>query len=78
MILQSLRIEPRQSYSPPSKDNPYEAKLTVSHSQNTMQVVLGPETCAKIIALAGDEIAKAASIQIRDFVQAALVSYKRL
>ena len=72
MILQSLNISLKNAYSKPGPSNPYQAKLSVSYSENTMQVQLSGETCARILALAGDEIATAAQIQIADFVQTAL------
>lgn len=37
-----------------------------------MTVALSEEACARILALAGDEIAAAAQVQIADFVRAAL------
>lgn len=72
MTLQSLNISLKSPYSQPGPNNPYEAKLSVSYSENTMQVKLSGDTCARILALAGDEIASAAQIQIADFVRSAL------
>jgi len=72
MILQSLNISLKMPYSKPGPSNPYQAKLSVSYNENTMQVQLSNETCERILALAGDEIATAAQIQIADFVQTAL------
>ena len=72
MRMQSLTISLKQPYSKPGPANPYQAKLSVSYNDNTMQVALSQEACARILALAGDEIAEAAQIQIRDFVQQAL------
>ena len=37
-----------------------------------MQVKLNDETCRRILALAGDEIAQAAQVQIQDFVRTAI------
>ena len=37
-----------------------------------MQVTLNDETCRRILALAGDEIAQAAQVQIQDFVKTAI------
>lgn len=72
MQMQSLTISLKQPYSKPGPANPYQAKLSVSFNDNTMQVALSQDTCARILALAGDEIAEAAQIQIREFVQQAL------
>lgn len=72
MKLQSLTIAPKMTYSPAGPNNPYEAKLHVSYNENVMQIRLDPETCHKILALAAEEIAAAANIQIREFVQAAI------
>lgn len=72
MRLQSLRIALKNGYSDPSPTNPYEAKLEVSYDKTQMQVVLGDETCRRMLELAGDEIAAAAQIQIQDFVRNAL------
>lgn len=72
MILQTLTIGLKQSYSKPSKDNPYQAKLSISYNDTAMQVALSDETCRRILALAADEIAAAAQVQISDFVRQAL------
>lgn len=72
MQMQSLTISLKQPYSKPGPSNPYQAKLSVTYNDNTMQVALSQEACARILALAGDEIAEAAQIQIRDFVQQAI------
>ena len=72
MKLESLTISLRQPYAAPGPNNPYEAKLSVSYNDNKMQVALNDETCRRILALAGDEIAAAAQVQIRDFVRTAL------
>jgi hypothetical protein len=72
MTFESLTIALRQPYSKPGPSNPYEAKLQVSYNDNRMTVKLSDETCKRILALAGDEIADAAQVQIREFVTAAL------
>lgn len=72
MQMQSLNISLKQPYSKPGPSNPYQAKLSVTYNDNTMQVQLSQECCARILALAGEEIAAAAQIQINDFVQQAL------
>lgn len=72
MILETLTIGLKSPYSPPSATNPYEAKLSIGYNDNKMQVKLSPETCARILALAGDEIAAAAQVQVSDFVRQAL------
>jgi hypothetical protein len=76
MKLETLTIGLRSPYNTPSPSNPYEAKLSVSYNDNKMTVKLLPETCERILALAGDEIASAAQVQISDFVQAALTVSK--
>ena len=72
MQLESLTIALRQTYSKPGPNNPYEAKLQVSYNDNRMTVKLAPETCGRILALCGDEIAAAAQVQISDFVRDAI------
>lgn len=72
MQLQSLHIGLKQSYGKPGPDNPYQAKLDVSYNDNRMTVALSHETCQRILAMAGEEIARAAQIQISDFVRTAL------
>ncbi len=72
MRLETLTIGLRSPYSQPGPDNPYEAKLQIGYNDNKMTVKLSPETCQRILALAGDEIAAAAQVQIADFVRAAL------
>jgi len=72
MKLESLSIELKNSYSKPSPKNPYIAKLRISYDNTTMQVKLNDETCRRILALAGDEIAQAAQVQIQDFVRTAI------
>ena len=72
MQMQSLNISLKQPYSKPGPSNPYQAKLAVTYNDNTMQVQLSQECCARILALAGEEIAAAAQIQINDFVRQAL------
>ena len=74
MRLESLIIAPNKSYSPVGPSNPYTAKLSVSYNENTMQVTLSTEVCTRIMELAGDEIARAAQIQISEFVQTAIAS----
>lgn len=76
MKLETLTISLRSPYNDPSPSNPYEAKLSVSYNENKMTVKLLPETCDRILALAGDEIASAAQVQISDFVRAALTVSK--
>lgn len=72
MKLESLTISLRHPYADPGPNNPYEAKLAVDYNKTKMQVVLNDETCRRILALAGDEIAAAAQVQISDFVRTAL------
>jgi hypothetical protein len=72
MILQTLTIALKSSYSQPGPTNPYQAKLSISYNDTAMQVALSDETCRRILALAADEIATAAQVQISDFVRQAL------
>lgn len=72
MQLESLTIALRQPYAKPGPSNPYEAKLQVSYNDNRMTVKLAPETCGRILALCGDDIAAAAQVQISDFVRDAI------
>ena len=72
MKLESLSIELKNSYSKAGPENPYIAKLRISYDNTTMQVKLNDETCRRILALAGDEIAQAAQVQIQDFVRTAI------
>ena len=72
MTLQTLTIGLKMPYSPAGPKNPYQAKLQVSYNDNTMTVTLSEDACARILALAGDEIAAAAQIQISDFIRTAL------
>lgn len=72
MNLETLTIGLKNPYSPPSPSNPYEAKLQIGYNDNKMTVKLSHETCARILALAGDEIAAAAQVQISDFIRQAL------
>lgn len=72
MQMQSLNISLKQPYSKPGPSNPYQAKLSVTYNDNTMQVPLSQDCCARILSLAGEEIAAAAQIQIKDFVAQAL------
>lgn len=72
MKLESLSIELKNPYGAASPTNPYVAKLRISYDNTTMQVALGDETCRRILALAGDEIAQAAQVQIKDFVKTAI------
>ena len=72
MKLESLTIALRHSFKDAGPDNPYQATLRISHDKSTMQVELGPETCRRILALAGAEISAAAQVQISDFVKTAL------
>lgn len=76
MKLETLTISLRRPYNNPSPENPYEARLSVSYNENKMTVKLLPETCERILALAGDEIAAGAQVQISDFVRAALTVSK--
>lgn len=72
MKLESLTISLKSPYSDPGPNNPYEAKLSVSYNDNKMQVRLSKDTAARILELAGDEIAAAAQVQISEFVRTAL------
>jgi len=72
MQLEKLTIGLKSEYSKPGPTNPYEAKLQVSYNDTRMTVKLSEETCMRILAMAGDEIAAAAQVQISDFVRTAL------
>ena len=72
MRLEKLIIGLKNEFYPAGPNNPYQAKLQVSYDDNRMTVALSEEACARILALAGDEIAAAAQVQIADFVRAAL------
>ena len=72
MKLESLTIALKQPYADAGPNNPYQAKLCVSYNDNHMTVSLNDETCKRILYLAGDEIAAAAQVQIREFVQTAI------
>lgn len=72
MKLESLTIGLEQPYSDPGPRNPYSATLKVSYDRNSMQVRLNDETCKRILALAADEIASAAQVQINEFVATAI------
>ena len=72
MKLESLSIELKSTYAKAGPENPYIAKLKVSYNENSMQVTLNDETCRRILALAGDEIAQAAQVQIQDFMKTAI------
>ncbi len=72
MILQTLTIGLKNPYGKLGKDNPYQAKLTVSYNDNQMIVQLPEETCIRILELAGGDIAAAAQVQIADFVNTAI------
>lgn len=72
MQLEQLTIGLKSPYSKPSETNIYEAKLQVSFNDNRMTVVMSKEVCAKILELAGEEIAAAAQVQISTFVRQAL------
>ena len=72
MKLESLLIQLKNSYGKAGPDNPYIAKLSISYDNTTMQVKLNDETCRRILALAGDEIAQAAQVQIQEFVKTAI------
>ena len=74
MRMETLTISLRNSYVAPGPDNPYEAKLSISYNDHKMQVKMSPETAARILELAGDEIAAAAQVQIADFVRTALTA----
>lgn len=76
MILQSLSIALQKPYTKAGPDNQYQAKLSVSYDNTQMIVQLHDETCRRILALAADEIAAAAQIQIADFVRTALTVSK--
>ena len=72
MKLESLTIGLKSPYSEPGPNNPYEAKLSVSYNDHKMQVKLSEDAAARILELAGEEIAAAAQVQIADFVRTAL------
>lgn len=71
MELQSLTISLKHAYQDAGPTNPYQAKLDVSYNDNRMTVAISDETCKRILAPAGDEIAAAAQVQISDFVRTA-------
>lgn len=72
MHMESLTIGLKSAYSPPSKTNTYEAKLQVSYNDTRMQVKLSEAACQRILALAADEVAAAAQVQIAAFVNRAM------
>ena len=72
MQFERLTIGLRSEYSKPSDTNPLEAKLNISYNDNRMTVKLSDDVCRRILAMAGEEIAKAAQIQISEFVQQAI------
>ncbi len=72
MRIESLTISLKYPYQDPGPNNPYEAKLSVGYNDNRMQVKMSDETSARILELAGEEIAAAAQVQISDFVRTAL------
>lgn len=72
MKLESLTIALRHTYREVGPDNPYEAKLAVAYNENQMQIALSDDVCKRILALAGEEIAAAAQVQINEFVQTAI------
>lgn len=72
MRLESLTISLKSPYSDPGPNNPYEAKLSLGYNDHKMQVKMSEGTAARILELAGDEIAAAAQVQIADFVRTAL------
>lgn len=72
MRFEKLIIGLKNEFSAAGPNNPYQAKLQVSYNDNQMTVALSEDACARILALAGEEIAAAAQVQIRDFVAAAL------
>ena len=72
MSLEKLIIALKNEFAPAGPNNQYQAKLQVSYNDNRMTVALSEDACARILALAGEEIAAAAQVQIRDFVAAAL------
>ena len=72
MQMESLTIGLKSAYSKPSPTNTYEAKIQVSYNDTRMQVKLSEVACQRILALAADEIAAAAQIQISDFVNRAM------
>lgn len=76
MYLERLVISLEQPYGKPSLTNKYKATIEVGYtgvgSDNKMKVGLSDEACKRILMLAGEEIAKAASFQIDDFVRKAL------
>lgn len=72
MRLESLTIGLKNPYQDPGPNNPYEAKLSVGYNDNKMQVKMSEGTAARILELAGEEIAAAAQVQISDFVRTAL------
>ena len=72
MQMESLTIGLKMPYSAPSVNNRYEAKISVSYNETRMQVKLSEAACQRILALAADEIAAAAQVQISDFVNRAM------
>jgi hypothetical protein len=72
MQFEKLTIGLRQTFGKPGPNNPFEATLSVGYNDNKMQVRLSDATCRRILALAGDEIAAAAQVQISEFIRDAL------
>jgi len=72
MKLEKLVIDTARPYEQASHKNPYQARIDVSWNENRMTVALSQEACVRILALAADEIAAAAQIQINDFVENAI------
>lgn len=72
MKLESLNISLDRPYAEPGASNHYVAVLNVSYDKTSMKVKLDDSTCKRILALAADEIAGAAQVQINDFVKTAL------
>ena len=72
MQFERLTIGLRSQYSKASESNPLEAKLDISFNDNRMTVKLSDDVCRRILAMAGEEIAKAAQVQIGEFVQQAI------
>lgn len=72
MRLETLTIGLQTPFAAPSAHNTYRAVLSVSYNDTRMQVKLSEEACQRILALAADEIAAAAQVQISDFVNRAM------
>jgi hypothetical protein len=72
MRLEKLTIALKNEYQKAGPDNPYQAKLDVSYNDNRMTVALPDDTVKALLRLLAPEVARAAQVQIQDFVDTAL------